>query len=109
MHFSYDLDEMADHHRDYRRLSDYWQMRYPGRVLDFSYEALVQDSEAQIRHLLAFCELPFDAACLTPHRTRREVSSTASAAQVRQPIRAHTARTAPYLDLLQSLRDRLRR
>jgi tetratricopeptide (TPR) repeat protein len=107
MHFSYDLDEMADHYRDYQRLSDYWQMRYPDQVLDFSYEALLQDSESQIRHLLAFCQLPFDPACLAPHQTRREVLSTASAAQVRQPIRSDTAHTAPYFDLLQSLRERL--
>ncbi|MEW9572041.1 sulfotransferase [Rhodanobacter sp. Si-c] len=107
MHFSYDLDDMADHYRDYRRVIDFWQSRYPGRVLDFSYEALLQEPEIQIRHLLAFCDLPFDPACLTPHQTKREVLSTASAAQVREPIRADTAHSAPYLEWLQRLRERL--
>jgi len=65
--------------------------------------------ETQIHHLLTFCELPFDAACLVPHQTRREVLSTASAAQVRQPIRADTAHSAPYLAWLQPLRERLGR
>jgi Flp pilus assembly protein TadD len=106
MHFSYDLDEMADHYRDYQRLSDYWQARYPGRVLDFSYEGLLQEAESQIRHLLAFCQLPFDPACLVPHQTKREVRSTASAAQVRQPIRGDIVRSAPYVDLLQPLLNR---
>ena len=109
MHFSYDLDDMADHYRDYQRLSDYWQTRYPGQVLDFSYEALLQEPELQIRDLLTFCQLPFDPACLAPHQTKREVLSTASAAQVRQPLRRDTAHSAPYLDLLQPLRDRLAR
>lgn len=109
MHFSYDLEEMADHYRDYQRLGDYWQARYPGQVLDFSYEALLQEPELQIRHLLAFCQLSFDPACLAPHQTKREVLSTASAAQVRQPIRNDTTHSAPYLDLLQPLRNRFAR
>ncbi|MBD8900605.1 sulfotransferase, partial [Rhodanobacter sp. DHG33] len=107
VHFTYDLDEMADYYRDYERLTDFWLMRDPQRVLDFPYEALVQEPEAQIRRLLAFCELPFDAACLTPHQTKREVLSTASAAQVREPIRADTAHSTPYLPWLQPLRKRL--
>jgi Flp pilus assembly protein TadD len=109
VHFSYDLDEMADHYRDYERLAGFWLTRYPGQVLDFPYEALLQQPEARIRRLLAFCDLPFDPACLEPHRTKREVLSTASAAQVREPIHGDTARSKPYLDLLQTLRDRLAR
>ena len=107
MHFSYDLDDMAGYCRDYRGLDAFWQKHYPGRVLDFSYEALLQAPEAQIRRLLAFCGLPFDPACLTPHQTRREVQSAASAAQVRQPIRRDTAHSAPYLEWLRPLLDRL--
>lgn len=107
VHFSYDLGEMAEHYRDYARLSVFWLAHDPQRVLDFPYEALVQEPEAQIRRLLAFCELPFDTACLTPHRTKREVLSTASAAQVREPIRADTAHSTPYLEWLQPLRERL--
>jgi hypothetical protein len=63
----------------------------------------VQQPEPQIRQLLAFCELPFDLACLTPHQTKRDVLSTASAAQVRGPIRTDTAHCAPYFRWLQPL------
>jgi tetratricopeptide (TPR) repeat protein len=107
LHYSYDLDEMAEHYCDYKRLSAFWLARHPQHVLDFPYETLVQEPETQIRRLLAFCDLPFDPACLTPHRTRREVLSTASAAQVREPIRTDTAHSAPYLQWLQPLRERL--
>ncbi|MBA2080167.1 sulfotransferase [Rhodanobacter sp. PCA2] len=107
VHYSYDLAEMAEHYRDYERLSAFWLARYPQHMLDYPYEALVQQPEAQIRRLLAFCGLPFDPACLTPHQTRREVLSTASAAQVREPIRADTAHSAPYMAWLQPLRERL--
>ena len=103
LHFSYDLKDLASYHNDYHHLGRYWQEHYPGQVLDLSYERLVQDPEAQIRHLLTFCQLPFDAACLSPHQTQRDVYSTASAAQVRKPIRADTARSPHYQDFLQPL------
>jgi hypothetical protein len=107
IHFSYDLGDLASYYNDYQRLSDYWQEHYPDHMLDLAYETLVQEPEAQIRRLLAFCELPFDAACLSPHQTQREVHSTASAAQVRQPIRGDTARSPRYRDFLQPLIQRL--
>ncbi|MBD8874194.1 sulfotransferase [Rhodanobacter sp. DHB23] len=107
VHYSYDLGEMAEHYRDYSRLSTFWLTRYPKHILDFPYETLVQEPETQIRRLLAFCDLSFDVACLTPHRTRREVLSTASAAQVREPIRADTAHSTPYHEWLQLLREQL--
>lgn len=107
VHYSYDLEEIAEHYRDYERLSAFWLMHHPQHMLDFPYESLVLDPGSQIRRLLAFCDLPFDSACLTPHQTRREVLSTASAAQVREPIRADTAHSAPYLQWLQSLGERL--
>jgi Flp pilus assembly protein TadD len=103
VHYSYNLDEMAQHYSDYERLSAFWLMRHPEHVLDFQYETLVQQPETQIRQLLAFCELPFDLACLMPHQTKRDVLSTASAAQVRGPIRTDTAHCAPYFRWLQPL------
>ncbi|MEW9624362.1 tetratricopeptide repeat-containing sulfotransferase family protein [Rhodanobacter geophilus] len=105
-HFSYDLDEMAAHCKDYQRLTRYWLERHPARVLDFSYEALLKETELQVRRLLDFCGLGFDPACLAPHRTHREVHSTASAAQVRQPLRADTSRAGHYAAQLATLRSR---
>ena len=107
VNYSYDLDEMAEHYRDYERVSALWLMHHPQHLLDFPYETLVQQPERQIRRLLGFCGLTFDPACLNPHQTERAVLSTASAAQVREPIRADTARSAPYLQWLQPLRTRL--
>jgi tetratricopeptide (TPR) repeat protein len=103
IHYSYDLRDLASCYNDYRRLTDFWRERYPDSIFDLSYEALVRDPEAQIRLVLSFCRLPFDAACLSPHQTQREVHSTASAAQVRQPIRGDTARSPRYTDFLAPL------
>lgn len=106
-HFSYDLDDMVMHHQDYQRLMDHWLARYPQHLLDFPHEALLADPEARIRRLLDFCGLDFDPACLHPHQTVRAVHSTASAAQVRQPLKAGVSYRERYGELLHPLRERL--
>jgi tetratricopeptide (TPR) repeat protein len=106
--FTCDLDEMADYCIDFLRLTRFWLARYPDRVIDLPYESLVAEPEPAIRRLLDFCGLPFDPACLEFHKTSRTVLSTPSAAQVRQPLRRDTARSARYGDKLDHLRQRLR-
>jgi hypothetical protein len=106
--FTCDLDEMADYCIDFSRLTRFWLERYPGRVLDLPYESLVDEPEPVIRNLLDFCGLPFDPACLAFHKTPRTVLSAPSAAQVRQPLRRDTARSARYGEKLDGLRQRLR-
>lgn len=107
-YFSYDLADMASHYQDYDRLSRHWQAMFPQRILDYPYEALLADPETRIRQLLAFCDLTFDEACLAPHLASRTVRSTASAAQVRQPLRAAATQSVFYDDQLKPLRAQLR-
>jgi cytochrome c-type biogenesis protein CcmH/NrfG len=106
--FACDLDEMADYCIDFLRLTRFWLDKYPDRVFDVQYEALTASPESVIRRLLDFCGLPFDPACLDFHKTARTVQSAPSAAQVRQPMRRDTARSALYGDKLDSVRERLR-
>lgn len=106
-HFSYDLEEMASYYIDFARMSRFWQQSFPQQVLDYPYESLIANPELQIRRLLDFCDLEFDPACLSFHETSRTVLSTASAAQVRQPLQKYTARTSHYESQLAPLRARL--
>ena len=55
-----------------------------------THERLVADTEGEIRRLLDALGLPFDEACLRFHESKRAVKS-ASAEQVRQPIRKNAA------------------
>jgi hypothetical protein len=59
-----------------------------------------------LRRLLCACDLPYDQRCLEFHRAERSVR-TASAAQVRQPLRADTSRAVLYGALLDPLRGAL--
>ncbi len=106
--FTYDLDEMAAFWRDYARLMRFWRERHPGAVHDLVYERLVEEPEVEIRALLDACGLPFDPACLEFHATARKIR-TPSSAQVREPLRRDTARTARYGAALDDLRRALDR
>ncbi|GAA0298910.1 tetratricopeptide repeat-containing sulfotransferase family protein [Sphingomonas oligophenolica] len=83
--FSYALDDMGRYYRDYVRLMAHVDSVLPGLVHRVIYEHMVDDTEAEVRALLAACGLSFDPACLDFHKTERAVR-TASSEQVRQPI-----------------------
>ncbi|HZP68178.1 MAG TPA: sulfotransferase [Rudaea sp.] len=104
--FSYDVRELAAYWRDHDRLSRTWTELYPTRFREQSYEALVESPEANIRALLDFLGLEFEPACLDFHHSARAVR-TASAAQVRQPLKRGTARAAAYGTALDPLRNAL--
>jgi tetratricopeptide (TPR) repeat protein len=106
--FSYSLDDIVAYMRDHERLMSFWSRRLPGACHTVVHERLLAEPEATIRELLEFCGLPFDARCLEFHRSERSVR-TASAAQVRQPLRPDTARADRYGALLDPLREALAR
>jgi Flp pilus assembly protein TadD len=106
--FTYDLPELAAFFHDYDRAMRFWRQRFPDRIIDVAYERLIQKPEEETRRLLTFCGLAFDEACLRFHESSRAVR-TASAAQVREPLRKDTARAERYGTLLDPLRGLLRK
>lgn len=105
--FSYDLSDLARYIVAYQRLMTHWHESFPGQFLGVDYEALVDDQEGITRRLLAFCELPWEDACLSFHEESRP-SATASAAQVRQPLYRHARdQWRHYESQLQPLAERL--
>ena len=83
--FTYDLTDMGRYYRDYVRLMAHIDVVAPGAVHRVFYERMVEDTEAEVRALLAACGLEFEPACLEFHKTERAVR-TPSSEQVRQPI-----------------------
>ena len=99
----------AAHYGRYRRLMAHWQARLPGRIMDISYEALVTDPEATARGILAFCGLDWRPECIDIESNTTPVS-TASSAQVRQPIHRRAIDSwRRYAAPLEPLRRRLGR
>jgi tetratricopeptide (TPR) repeat protein len=84
-HFTYDLAELGRYYRDYVDLLAHFDAVLPGRVHRVHYERMVQDTEGEVRRLLAYCDVPFEDACLRFYENERAVR-TASSEQVRTPI-----------------------
>ncbi|WP_198670309.1 sulfotransferase [Dyella sp. C9] len=104
--YSRTFEDLAQFWRDFDRSVTRSSALHPGHVRENSYEALVANPEAQIRELLAFCQLPYEETCLHFHDTVRHVRSP-SATQVREPLRRDTARSHRYGALLDPLRKAL--
>ena len=83
--FTYDLEDIGRYYRDYVDLMSHMDAVLPGRVHRVFYEALIDDTETQVRRLLEHCGLAFEEGCLRFHENERAVR-TASSEQVRQPI-----------------------
>lgn len=83
--FTYSLEDLGRYYADYVALLAHFDEVLPGRVHRVVYERMVDDTEGEVRRLLAYCGLPFDDACLRFFENDRAVR-TASSEQVRQPI-----------------------
>jgi tetratricopeptide (TPR) repeat protein len=83
--FSYDLSELARYYLAYRRLMRHWRQAMPGQIYELRYESMIEDQLGETQRLLAFCGLDWEDACAQFHENP-DPSTTASAAQVRQPI-----------------------
>jgi len=105
--FTYGQERIGRYYRDYVEIMDHWDNVLPGRVLRVHYEAMVEDTENQVRRLLDYCQLPFEEQCLKFYENKRTIR-TASSEQVRQPIyRSGMNQWQPFEQWLAPLRDAL--
>ncbi|MFL6592146.1 MAG: sulfotransferase family protein, partial [Luteimonas sp.] len=104
-HFTYGLEDIGRYYHDYVRLMAHFDAVLPGRVHRVVYEEMVEDTESQVRRLLAYCGLPFEDGCLRFFENTRAVR-TASSEQVRRPIYKegvdHWRHYEPWLEPLKS-------
>lgn len=107
MPWANDLGDIGRYMRSYQKLMTHWEKLFPGKIHMTNYEAMIADQEAETRKLLEYCGLPWNDACLSFHKTERQVK-TASASQVRQPLygdsvgkgRAYAKHLAPLMNAL---------
>jgi tetratricopeptide (TPR) repeat protein len=83
--FTYSIGDIAHYYRRYVELMAFWDEALPGKVLRVRHEEVVEDLEGNVRRILDYCGLPFEAQCLEFYKTERSVR-TASSEQVRRPI-----------------------
>ncbi len=108
--YSYALDELATHYRNYARLMRHWHAIAPGRILDVRYEDLVSQPDVEAKRVQAYLGLP-EVEGVTDILANKSVTTTASTLQLRQPIhtrnvggwRRYAAGMAPVGALLADL------
>jgi len=83
--YAYSLESIGCFYRDYLRFMRHVDQVQPGAVHHVIHDRLLDDTEREIRLMLDYIGVPFDASCLEFHKNRRSVT-TPSAAQVRRPI-----------------------
>jgi len=83
--FTYDLEDIGRYYADYVQAMDHYDRVLPGRVHRVIHERLLEEPEAEVRAVLDYLGLPFEAACLEFYRSSRPVR-TASSEQVRRPL-----------------------
>lgn len=99
---------LAVTYREFDRMVHYWSEVIPDRVRVVNYEDVVADAEGQMRGILEFVGLEWDAKVLDHRGSSRQVN-TASLAQVREPIYTRAvARWEKYAPHLGPLANELR-
>ncbi len=79
------LEDTGHHYASYERLMQHWKKQPGLQMLDVQYEKLVTSPEAEIRRVLEFLGLPFEAGTLEFYNSPNAVR-TASVWQVREPL-----------------------
>ena len=78
----------------------------PGRVHRVIYERLIEDPEREVRRLLDYLGVPFEAECLQFYQNQRPVL-TLSSEQVRMPLYSnatdHWRRYEPWLGTMKEI------
>tara|TARA_B110000971_G_scaffold51172_1_gene51665 strand:- start:48 stop:1583 length:1536 start_codon:yes stop_codon:yes gene_type:complete len=85
MNYTYDFNDLAVFYKAYEELMKFWKSDIKNNIFDLVYEDLINNKVTQTKELLKFCGLEWDENCLDFHKNKKSVS-TASLAQVRQPL-----------------------
>ena len=102
--YAHDLGDIAHYYTQYRRLMAHWQELFGPELYGFDYARFVTDQRTATEQLLAYCDLPWNEACMAFHAAA-SVVRTASVWQVRKPLyRSSLGRGQHYAEQLAQVR-----
>ena len=85
LRYSYDLMDTVKYYKLYEGMMEDWSKRYPGSFYSVKYEKLTEQTEIELRKIVEYLELDWQAALLKPEKNDL-VTTTASQFQVKLPI-----------------------
>ena len=106
--YAHDLSDLGWYIGQHDRIMAHWRAVLPNPILTLPLDAWVRDFQATLRQVLAFLDLPYDAACERFFAVERDVH-TVSRQQVREPVhgrglgrwRAYAAHLQPLINALE--------
>jgi hypothetical protein len=108
--FAYNLKNIAEFYNLYNEYMIFWQKTLGEKnLLNIRYENFTENFEDEVKKLLNFCDLNWSAKCVEFYKSKNSVS-TASLAQVRQPIyKTSVASWKNYSSFLEDLKNTLKK
>jgi len=101
--YSVSLDNIGHYYSLHCRLMRNWQQIFPGSIYELCYEDLIDRPEGEVRELLGFLGLSWEAGCLN-FSDRKNYVKTASVWQVRESLnRDAIGRYKNYSEFLAAL------
>lgn len=85
MAYAFNLNDIGRYYLGYRKLMEHWKRVLQIPIREIEYEELISNPEKEIRNLIAFCGLAWDANCLR-HEENSRIIRTASYDQASKPI-----------------------
>ena len=85
LRFCYNLSDLVGYYNLYQDIMNFWNANHKGAIYNVSYEGITNNPKAEIRRLIEYVGLGWEAACLSPEKNRR-IIRTASHQQIRSKI-----------------------
>ena len=108
--FAYNLKNLAQYYNLYSEYMNFWQKVLGEKnLLNIKYETFTENFEESVKKLLSFCDLKWSLKCVEFYKNKNSVS-TASLAQVRQPIyKTSVASWKNYSEYLGDLKSSIKK
>ena len=107
--FAYNLKKLGQFYNLYNEYMNFWEKTLGEKnLLSIQYENFTENFKDEVKKLLSFCDLSWSTKCIEFYKSKNSVS-TASLAQVRQPIyKTSVAAWENYSSYLEDLKSSLK-
>ena len=106
--FAYSQENIASYYNLYVDVMNYWEKKYPNRILHVNYEQLTEKQELVTKQILQYLELEWEEDCLNFHEQKSYIQTTSSQ-QVRKKIyRDSSSKWKLFQDHLQPMVNKLK-
>ena len=86
MSWAYDPISIARYYKLYQKIMSFWKTKFNDLIFDAKYENLVSSPELEVKKMLSFCDLNWEADCLNFYENKKTPVQTVSVSQANKPI-----------------------